>query len=142
MMEAPHGRLPLMKNGKEPATLHDYLFDLMRSRFRDILPHDATYCKAFDRLEYLAVLVRADWRQRDGKGFWAGLGRFARDCRQPGPHNIMDEIEEEMSDAGDDWAPLKVGLFEGRFSRAQEVKRSTDEQIREFMKARRDIYVL
>ncbi|MGO8879241.1 MAG: SIR2 family protein [Desulfomonilaceae bacterium] len=136
MTGASQDKLPLMKNGKKPYNLDEYLFDLLRDRFIDILPHDSVYCKAFYRLEYLAVLVRAHFKERAGGEFWGSSGRFAFECRKHGPYNIMDEIETEMAEAGDDWKPLKAGLFEGTLARAQEVKKCVDPEIKNYSKLR------
>lgn len=142
MMEQPHGRLPAMENGKPPVTLHGYLFDVLRKSFRALEPYQKAYLKTFNRFEYFTVLIRAYIREeaRHGGGSWAGVGMFARTFKEPGPLNVREEIAKEIQEVGDDWPPLKVGLFGGSRKTAEDIKERTDAEILDYIRGKRDIY--
>ena len=85
------------------------------------------YRRCYDRVEYLFALVYAHVDQHP-----SGLGPIGcfgwRDWRRQGG-TIRAEIEREARDAGEDWPPLKAGLFDGSPNRFREIKAAFDESI-------------
>ncbi len=45
-----------------------------------------------------------------------------------------------MRELGDDWPPLKVGLFGGSRKTAEDIKARTDAEILDYIRGKRDIY--
>jgi hypothetical protein len=65
---------------------------------------------------------------------------FARGCKQPGPFNVMEQLATEIKELGDDWPPLKAGLFGGSRKTVEDIKERTDAEILNCMRGKRDIY--
>lgn len=118
VMEQKHGRLlPGLEQAHTP--LSDHLCGLLREPLREYLPDDQLYEQAFDRFEYMLTLVHADLDHQRG---WVPVGRFAWRHEGNDARGIRQLINREVAEAGPDWPPFKVGLFDGsreRFSAAE-----------------------
>ncbi len=120
-------KLPGMERHYTP--LNDHLYDLLREPLKEFLPEDIRYGRCFDRFEYLMALIHADLYERQGHSIWGPIGRFGwRDRGYPENH-ISTEIEEEATTMGEDWPPVKAGLFDGSVERMLSVKMPFDERI-------------
>ena len=90
----------------------------LRDRFRELLPQDRDYDDAFDRFEHFLALAYADIAPEMAQG-WTPIGRW-----HPGKGSALERVTEEAANAGDDWAPLKAGLFGGakeRYAKALQI---------------------
>lgn len=107
----------------------DHIHRFLRGPFRDVLPQDAEYDMLFDRFEYLLALVHLDLKKQRGVlPDWAPVGRFGwRNNIRVGENNIASLIESEIRSAGEEWPPLRVGLFGGSSERARAAKTSVDQ---------------
>lgn len=122
VMEGDVGqKLPGMDRHRTP--LNDHLFGLLREPLREFLPQDRHYQKCFDRFEYLLALIYVDLRQKQGGNIWGPVGCFGW------RRSIIREIEIEVKEAGNEWLPLKAGLFDGSTERFQFIKAEFDKQI-------------
>ena len=108
--------------------LSDHLCSLFEEPLKEYLPTAPDYEEAFDRFEYMLGLVCADLRQeRKAYGFWGPVGSFGwRHRHEPEKHNMV-KVESEIAAAGDNWAPLRTGLFGGSLERAREIKTKFDQ---------------
>ena len=115
-------QLPAVKNHKTPVS--DYLCEVLREQLREFLPGDVEYERCFDRFEYLLGLVYVDIANSgDVNNDWAPVGRFIWRNEFAGPESrIAGQIKLEAEAAGEDWAPLKAGLFSGSTRRFKEVQ--------------------
>lgn len=130
VMEKELGRkLPGMDQSRVP--MSSYLcYKVLREPFRELIPSDDKYNKCFDRFEYLLALIHADLFEKHLNGFAWPLGLFCFLRRfRPEPH-IIEQIESEASSAGENWPPLRAGLFDGSLERLQIVKGDIDEHIK------------
>lgn len=99
--------------------LSEYLFDVLREPFRDLMPDDDNYERTFNRFECLFALVHADLSETDV----CPIGRFNRQgWRVPDTPPVLEEIENEVDDMGEEWPPLQIGLFDGSVGRFDEAK--------------------
>lgn len=95
------------------APMSDKVATDLRPVMADLVPHDAAFGRLFDRLEYLLGLVYIDITKTN----WAPTGRFVADQYGAG---IDQQIEAEIAEAGESWAPLVAGLFGGSPERLEE----------------------
>ena len=90
----------------------------LRDSFRGLLAQDSDYDDAFDRFEYFLALAFADIAPELAKG-WTPIGRWRSE-----KGSVLERVTEEAADAGEEWEPLKAGLFEGskeRYARALQI---------------------
>lgn len=115
-------QLPAVKNRKTPTS--DYLCEVLREQLREFLPGDVEYERCFDRFEYLLGLVYVDIANSgDVNNDWGPVGRFIWRNEFAGSESrIADQIKLEAEAGGEDWAPLKAGLFSGSTRRFKEVQ--------------------
>ena len=125
VMEKDHAQLlPGLQQRHTP--LSDHLCDLLREPLREYLPDDQVYEQAFDRFEYMLSLVHADLdRERD----WVPVGRFAWRHRGNDARGIRQLINSEVAEAGTDWPPFKVGLFDGNPDRFNAAETKVDQLV-------------
>jgi hypothetical protein len=121
-------RLPGMERHHTP--LNDHLQQVLREPLREYLPQEEYYQKCFDRFEYLFALVHADLREKQESSITGPLGCFLWRNRHDPENHIAVEIELEIKDAGNNWPPLKVGLFDGSLERFRYLKQEFDSMIR------------
>jgi len=104
--------------GSKPTPFSQYLQVVLRDSFRDLIPEDPRYEACFDRFEIFLMLVHRhivpDWPI-------ALPGCFAWRNRE-----AWDNIVQEARQAGEEWHPLRAGLFDGslqRFTEAEAISR-------------------
>jgi ADP-ribosylglycohydrolase len=108
----------------------NYLVDLLRPLMEVTFPLKNRYEECFDRFEYLVALAYADLRQKSSSqstlsDFWGPIGRFGwRNRGRAG--DMLQVVAEEISKFGENWAPLKAGLFDGSLDRLNTVKAGFD----------------
>jgi hypothetical protein len=118
-------QLPGLERHHTP--MSDHLHRVLRDVARDLVLSNDEYETAFDRFEYLWALLHVDagWQEQPGRDGWGPVGRFGWRRRSNGqrePVIVTQELERE----GEEWAPLRAGLFGGSLSRLQEVKVAFD----------------
>lgn len=128
-------RLPGLKDRYTP--ISDHLFRVLRNPLKELLPNDTDYLRCFDTYEYLFALIHADlneklidpaWEDR----VWGPVGCFGWRNRHFPELKIANQIEKQAKPLGDDWSPLKSGLFDGSFSRFIYLKNNYDKLISGF----------
>lgn len=121
--------LPGLERHRTP--LNDLLVDSIRPMVRETIPDDERYQDAFDRYEYLVALVHFDLRRSaegEGRGWaWAPIGRFGWKGRRYAGRTVMDKVEQELTELGSEWGPLRAGMFHGSLDHAIEIKHAFDE---------------
>lgn len=95
----------------------EYLFKRMQPILEDILFLGSRYENLFDRFEVFYALANADY----DNGYWGHPGRFAWKYRRDGSDDPFNTLLEEAKRDGDDWPPLRAGLFRGSHARFAEV---------------------
>lgn len=97
------------------APMSEYLFKVLQPPLDNALFVGADYERAFDEFEVLFALSVVDLRVQRNKRAWAPIGRFGwKQRHEKGPLGLLIE---EARGAGDDWIPLKAGLFAGKAER-------------------------
>jgi hypothetical protein len=104
-------------------------YEVLRPSFREVIPEDALYDKAFDLFEYLYALVHADLSLKLGGDVWGPLGRFGWKDLRDGAKHIFAVVQRAIDSLGENWPPLKVGLFDGSLERLQTIKGKFDQRI-------------
>ncbi len=126
------GIISLMAERYDTFPVSDHLYQVLREPLRELLPEDITYEKYFDRFEYLLALIYADLEQKyfHRGGVVGPIGCFGwRYQRLPPTQTIMGKIEAEVAALGQDWPPLKAGLFNSSVDRFLALKRAFDEKL-------------
>lgn len=112
----------------------DYLHDYLRKLMKSIIPVDSNYDKYFDYFEYILALLYIDRKydtfKEDEKAVWGPVGRFHwkyQFNQMDSPANI---VNAELEKLGDEWLPLKYGLFDGKKERVVDIKQRYDEHLK------------
>lgn len=109
-------RLPEHERQYTPQS--EYLFKRVQPIVEDILFLGARYEDLFDRFELFYALTNADYDD----SYWGHPGRFAWKYRAGGiSHDAFSAMIEEAKREGQNWPPLRVGLFRGSSERFLEV---------------------
>lgn len=100
--------------------MSEYLFKTLQPKLDDILFIGKNYEKSFDEFEVFFALVVADITKQRNEYVWGPIGRFGwkHHSRDNAP---LTRLIDEAHTFGDDWAPLKAGLFGGKLERFNEV---------------------
>jgi hypothetical protein len=99
----------------------DLLHDRLRPNLQDLIPDDADYTTAFDRLEVLLALVAADLalQHKPGDpypdGPWYGSYTWRDQYLREG---IEAKVASECTTEQSRWPPIEAGLFGGSPDRA------------------------
>jgi SIR2-like protein len=115
--------------------LTQYLFGAVRETVREICPTDADYETNYDRFEYLYCLVAIDIQlSRNDNYLSLPVGRFLwQRSGETGRSETENHVDAELSAQGDQWFPLRSGLFGGSIERA----RAAHDRAQEELKTRR-----
>lgn len=102
--------------------MSNHLYSYLRGRLARLIPDDADYAEAFDRLEVFSGAMATDLRANPpASGVYVPLPLYWRFLTYP---NYLDPIEarmlRELASAGSAWPPLRGGLFGGSEQRATE----------------------
>lgn len=93
----------------------EYLFIRVQPIVEDILFLGSRYEGLFDRFELFYALTNADYDD----DYWGHPGRFG--WKYNGRSDPFTALVEEAKHEGEDWAPLRAGLFRGAIDRFLEV---------------------
>lgn len=98
--------------------LSDHLHDLLADSLPKGIIFNNDFDSLFDKFEVIIAMAVADYTRDKPMGPWAPLGRFA--WRNHHIENeVLGQIKAEVTEAGDNWELLKVGLFGGSLARAK-----------------------
>jgi hypothetical protein len=109
--------------------LSEYLFDVLRPDFDDMIISEEEYKRAFDKFEYLAGLVHLDLRIKNNPEIWIWLPIGAYRWRSWGryDYHVAEEVGQEVARNGTNWPPLQASLFGGDLARLESViKKAND----------------
>ena len=111
LMERDIGRLlPGMERHKTPSS--DWVFNRLRAPLREFLATEDDYSEAFNRWEYYLGLFVAEWKKDEWQqGWWGPIGRFVWKWESDPKRWIPAAIKAEIDAHGNEWPPLKAGLF-------------------------------
>lgn len=106
---------------RERTPLHNLIFEKLQAFFSEIIP-SAEFELAFDRLEYFWSLIHVHDVKRmsleNADEAWSPPARFSwKSCYDD---HVSKVLERELAEQGENWKPLKDGLFSGK---ADEAKR-------------------
>ena len=111
---------------------NEYLFKVLQPVIDDLLYLGNSYESMFDRFEVFLALVYIDLNYEEMTRFWCPLGRFAYKHENGGQSNDpIDELLNEAKIYGENWAPLKAGLFSGSYERFQKISVAFEKYIRD-----------
>lgn len=110
----------LFENGSRPAKLlegmdrhyaplNDWLQTLLAPQFRSIIPSEARFTYAFDRLEILIALGYAHRAKRPKDRYWAPPGSYG--YRHENRERIVGEIRASLENQGDASPYVISGIF-------------------------------
>jgi hypothetical protein len=105
--------------------ISQHIQDLLRPAFAEYLSSEGEYLKSFNRFEYLAALVFADYYEKEHPTYgsvWVPLGRFAERYK-----TLFPQVQAEIQRQGDQWPLLKAGAFDGSLDRLLGLKKKLDE---------------
>ena len=91
--------------------LSEYLYKVIQHSIEDLLFLGDTYEELFDRYEILQALVYLDLAHPDLSSNWAPPGRFAWKHQRLPHGSPFNMLVDEAINLGDEWLPLKAGLF-------------------------------
>lgn len=101
---------------KVKTPVSDHLYGVLRPLFLDLLPDEVEYQRSFDAFEYLVSLCVFHYRGKKGLEYaYAPFGSYIWRATWD-PLNVVDQLAKEAAECGNDWPPLKAGLFEGSFA--------------------------
>lgn len=118
------------QRGHRFTPISDHLHDRLRPKFRGLIPDDDRYSRIFDELEIYLGLIVSDLRIQaeaaNEPGGWRGAwipdpvtGRFTWRDRYAEPgERVEHHLLAQLLRHGDEWPPLKSGLFDGSVARA------------------------
>jgi len=107
----------------------EYIFKVLQPTLEDLLFLGRKFEFLFDRFEALLALVHADLYDKRVGHIWGPIGRFGWKYNRSYGKNILLEIKKEAEAQLEHWAPLKAGLFEGRYERFKKVYDGYEERI-------------
>lgn len=109
--------LPGCENDFTPMSKH--LSKILQPKLEDIFFIGKNYEKSFDEFEVFFALVVSDLNKQRGGSDLGPIGRFGwKHRRGRGP---LDCIVEEASNLGDNWEPIRAGLFGGSYDRFKSI---------------------
>ena len=107
--------------------LSEYLFKTLQPSLDDLLFLGKNYEQAFDAFEVLLALAVADMRSVRQTGVWGPFGRFGWKRQRSGAP--FQRLVQEAKAQGNNWPPLKAGLFGGSFERLVKVADELGQQV-------------
>jgi hypothetical protein len=93
----------------------EYLLKILQPDLEDLLFLGKRYEALFDEFESLLALVYIDITDGD----WGPLGRFGWKQRRGLGEGPVDQLAAQAAAEGQNWGPLRAGLFQGSANRFQ-----------------------
>lgn len=105
----------------------EYLFELLKNGLNETLFLGLSYEEIFDQYECLQALVFADQGSTD----WGPIGRFGWKYASPvSANNPFQELIEDAKRYGENWLPIRSGLFGGSQKRFEEIAESFQKHLK------------
>ena len=101
---------------RQHTPMSEYLFKSLQPALDDVLFIGKSYEAAFDEFEVIFALVVADIRLTQTNHAWGPIGRFGWKGRW-GESSPLTRVIDEATAAGENWEPLRAGLFGGSLAR-------------------------
>ena len=92
--------------------ISEYLFKILQPQLDDVLFVGKDYERAFDEFEVLLALSAADLLYHREKRIWGPVGRFG--WKQDRGSAPLTRVIDDARTGGENWAPIKAGLFGGQ----------------------------
>ncbi len=92
----------------------DWLFERLKSSVGQFVGEEVRYAELFNRFELLLSMSYCDLIDKE----WVPSGRYG--WQQLGPEHPVSLFLQEIGAEGDDWPPLRAGMFGGSAERAKE----------------------
>jgi hypothetical protein len=108
--------------------MSEYLYKTLQPKLDDILFIGKSYENSFDEFEILFALVVADLRKQNGQHVWFPIGRFGWKGRQD-DNAPFSRLISEANALGENWEPIKAGLFGGKPERFNDAANSLQQTI-------------
>ena len=108
--------------------MSEYLYKILQPKLDDILFIGKSYDKSFDEFEVLFALAVGDLRKQSGKDVWGPIGRFGWKGRRD-ENSTLSRFIAEAQALGENWEPIKAGLFGGKLERFNEVSKEFQQNI-------------
>jgi hypothetical protein len=110
-------RIP--EHDKYHTPMSEYLYKVLQPKLDDILFIGKNYEKSFDEFEVLFALIASDIRKQKGAYVRGPIGRFGWK-EYEGDNAPLSRIVDEGIAEGNNWGPIKAGLFGGSIERFKE----------------------
>lgn len=101
----------------------EYLFKLLQPSLDDLFFLGREYESFFDTFEVLLALEHA----HQSSHFWGPVGRFGWKYQRGDLSSPFHRIKEEAAVDGNNWPPIKAGMFNGSLDRFIEVTKRFEE---------------
>ncbi len=109
----------------------DRLYETLRPEFSMFIPEDEEFADIFDLFEYmLGMQFGYLMSEPDSGHFWGPIGRFHWRHYSRGDEGPRHFVAEEIKQKGNDWSPLKAGLFGGTLDSLETTKQRYDDLLR------------
>lgn len=107
----------------DPYALNRHLFEALKGPFAETIPMEDEYRSSFNTFEYLLTLVHADIQAKINVSdyFWGPPGLFMSERERRNGAVTMRTVKQQAKDQGNEWPPLKAGLFDGSYERFEKV---------------------
>lgn len=102
----------------------EYLHRLLQPRLDDILFLGGSYDRLFDKLEILIALTYVDYDEmaRTHGHVWGPIGRFGwKHSSRMGESSPLHDVRAEAERYGQEWGPIRAGLFQGKLEHFLEI---------------------
>jgi len=109
-------------NERHHAPHSEYLFKTVQPLLDDLLFLGSSYETYFDRFEALLGLIVAE--ERDSHGvtrIWGPIGRYGWKFKRGDDRSPYHRIVTEATEQGQNWGPIRAGLFKGSIDRFMEI---------------------
>ena len=110
----------------------EYLFKFLQPELDEVLFLGFDYEWYFDEFEVLLALEHAEQSQSLGLPVWGPVGRFGWKYRSVGESSPLHRIVAQAKELGEEWPPVKAGLFRGSITRFNEIAASFLESVAKF----------
>lgn len=112
ILDSAKGSMVLTPGEQTHTPLSNHIFQVLREPLRAQVPSDDEYAEFFDQFEYLAALVYVDIHHAsDQSRRWFPMGRFAWRDRWNGLPGMINRVENESKQSGNEWRGVTSGLF-------------------------------
>ena len=107
--------------------MSEYLFKILQPKLDDILFIGKSYESSFDEFEVFFALVVRDIKKQREDYPWGPIGRFGWKHRQS--NSPLSRIIAEANKMGENWEPIKSGLFGGKIERFNDVANEFQQEL-------------